>query len=71
MAEGRSYDEGIIFFGGRNTVMNGKPKGFTLIELMIALVIAAIVLAIAIPAFTEQLAKSRRADAISGLTCPH
>ncbi|MCB1566086.1 MAG: prepilin-type N-terminal cleavage/methylation domain-containing protein [Rhodanobacteraceae bacterium] len=47
--------------------MNGKSRGFTLIELMTVVALAAIILTIAIPAFTEQLAKSRRADAISGL----
>src|SRR5690606_3962040 len=47
--------------------MNGKSRGFTLIELMIVLVVAAIILSIAIPAFTEQMRKSRRSEAISGL----
>ena len=47
--------------------MNGKSKGFTLIELMIALAIAAIILTIAIPAFTEQMAKSRRTKGVAGV----
>ena len=51
--------------------MNGnvcnESRGFTLIELMIVLAVAAIILSIAIPAFTEQMRKSRRSEAISGL----
>lgn len=38
-------------------------KGFTLIELMIALVIAAILVSIAVPSYTSQVRKSRRTDA--------
>lgn len=38
-------------------------KGFTLLELMIALVIVAIISAIAYPAYREHVAKSRRAEA--------
>lgn len=44
----------------------GKPAGsagFTLIELMIALAIVAILAAIAFPSYQEQVRKSRRADA--------
>lgn len=45
-----------------------RPAGFTLIELMVVIAIVAIIAAIAIPAFTEQLRKSRRADAARGLS---
>src|SRR5580692_8219658 len=43
----------------------GGPRmgGFTLIELMIAVVIVAIIAAIALPAYTQQTQKARRAEA--------
>lgn len=45
-----------------------RHAGFTLIELMIVIVVIAILAAIAIPMFGEQLAKSRRSEAISTLS---
>jgi type IV pilus assembly protein PilE len=45
-----------------------RAHGFTLIELMIAVVIAAIIAAIAIPAFTDAVRKSRRSDAFAALS---
>lgn len=45
-----------------------KMRGFTLIELMIVIAIVAIIAAVAVPAFSEQLRKSRRADAARGLS---
>jgi type IV pilus assembly protein PilE len=42
-------------------------KGFTLIELLVTLVIVGILAIIAIPSFTEQVAKSRRSEAMRGL----
>lgn len=42
-------------------------KGFTLIELMITIAILAIIMGIAIPAYNNQVERTRRADAIAGL----
>jgi type IV pilus assembly protein PilE len=42
--------------------------GFTLVEVMIAVVIIGLLAAIAIPAFTDSVRKSRRADAFSALS---
>lgn len=44
-----------------------KTKGFTLIELMITVAIVGILAMIAIPSYREQVAKSRRAEAMRGL----
>ena len=45
-----------------------RQRGFTLIELMIVLAVIAIIAAIALPTFTEQIRKSRRAEAMNGLS---
>jgi type IV pilus assembly protein PilE len=42
---------------------NRRQAGFTLIELMVALAIVSILMAVAYPAYQNQVAKSRRADA--------
>lgn len=42
--------------------------GFTLIEMLVAIVIIAILTAIALPTFTESVRKGRRADAVALLT---
>ena len=45
-----------------------SSRGFTLIELIIVVTVLGIILAIAVPTFFEQLAKSRRAEAKTGLS---
>lgn len=47
--------------------MSFRVKGFTLIEVMIAVVVIGILAAIAYPSFTEQMRKARRADAKTAL----
>jgi type IV pilus assembly protein PilE len=42
--------------------------GFTLIELLIVMAVATILLTIAVPAYQDSVRKSRRADAVAGLT---
>ena len=44
-----------------------KSKGFTLMELMIAVAVVGILSAIAYPSYVEQLRKTRRADAKAAL----
>jgi len=44
-----------------------NAKGFTLIELMTAVLVASILLAIAIPSYTQQTRKSRRTEAKTAL----
>jgi type IV pilus assembly protein PilE len=41
-------------------------RGFTLIELLVVIAIVAILAAIAVPAYTSQVRRSHRADAIHG-----
>lgn len=53
---------------GYGRVQNGlRQGGFSLLELTVAMAIAAILLAIAVPAYLEQSQKARRADAHASL----
>lgn len=44
-----------------------RPRGFTLIEMMVVLVVIGLVAAVAYPSYSTQVAKSRRADAKQSL----
>lgn len=46
---------------------NRRSAGFTLIEIMVVVAIVAILAAIALPAFADQMRKSRRAEAVSAM----
>lgn len=48
-------------------IVHTKTRGFTLIELMIAVAVVGIVSAIAYPSYREQIQKSRRSEAKSAL----
>ena len=50
-----------------HAVPGGNSKGFTLVELLTAMVIAAILLAVAIPSYRSQTQKSRRTEAKTAL----
>jgi type IV pilus assembly protein PilE len=45
-----------------------RTTGFTLVELMVVLCLAALLAAVAWPSFQAQLQRSRRADAVAALT---
>ena len=47
--------------------MKSQTRGFTLIELMIAVAILGIIAAIAYPSYLDQVRKSKRSDAQSAL----
>lgn len=45
-----------------------RPRGFTIIELMLAVMVLGVLLSIAYPSFIDQMRKGRRADAVAALT---
>ncbi len=45
-----------------------RPRGFTLIELMVVVVVVVVLAAIAVPSFMSQIRASRRAEAIAVLS---
>ena len=45
-----------------------RPRGFTLIELMIAIAIVAILAAIVVPSYTDYIRRSRVTEAVSTLS---
>ena len=47
---------------------SASGKGFTLIELLIAMAVIGILAAIALPSYSTQIRKSRRADAVTALS---
>ena len=47
--------------------VNLKSRGFTLVELAVVMVVAAILVAIAIPGYTSYMRKARRTDAKAAL----
>jgi len=75
--EGSRVLTGSIYSGRIPSVFNSKVplrlvrgryvRGFTLIEAMIVLIIIAILVALAYPAYIDQVRKARRADAQEGL----
>lgn len=52
----------------RRSSLRGQPsRGFTLIELMIVVVVVSILLAVAVPAYNEQVRRTRRSTATATL----
>ena len=58
----------VMFFPSHPTDRRRLARGFTLVELMIAVLIMGVLVAIAYPSFMDSVRKSRRADAFSALT---
>ncbi len=54
----------------RNTLMRPEAKrsrGFTLLELLIAVVVVGVLAALAFPSYKDSIRKSRRSDAVAGI----
>tara|TARA_R110002110_G_scaffold415765_1_gene655142 strand:- start:21963 stop:22427 length:465 start_codon:yes stop_codon:yes gene_type:complete len=51
----------------RNAARMQRAAGFTLIEVMIAVVVVAILMSIALPSYQDSMQKARRSDAKAGL----
>jgi type IV pilus assembly protein PilE len=47
----------------KRTQWNSRPAGFTLVELLVVILVAAILVSIAVPSYQNQVRKSRRTDA--------
>src|SRR5271169_4547156 len=47
--------------------LSSRARGYTLTELMVTLAVLAIIVAVAMPAYTSQMQKARRADARNAL----
>ena len=56
-----------VVFASRRGV-GRLPRGFTLIEVMIVVVVIALLATVALPAYLDQVRKSRRADAIARIS---
>ncbi len=54
----------------KQSVRTGRstPKGFTLVELVIAVIVIALLLAVALPTFLDSIRKGRRSEAFTALS---